>query len=94
MRYLFLTYYKKPDGKIDESMQLSNKVRTRDWQTVNVMLDFKELKVLKCSVRDTIVPKDWDRIVGYYYPFYTAIMERLFTENGHPVSIKAEIPAG
>jgi hypothetical protein len=36
-------------------------------------------------LRDTTIPKDWDQIVGYYYPFYPAIMERLFTENGHEV---------
>lgn len=88
MRYLFLTYYTKPDGKIDESMQLSKKIRTRDWQTVNVMLDFKELKVLKCSMGGTQVPKDWDRIVSYYFQHYSATIERLFEENGHKIVIK------
>jgi len=87
MRYLFLTYYYKPDGKIDEVMTLATKVRSKDWQTVNVMLDFQEQKVLKCSVRDTNVPKEWDRVVGYYYQHYPATFERLFQENGH------EIPA-
>jgi len=90
MRYLFLTYYTKPDGKIDESMQLSNKVRRRDWQTVNVMLDFKDLKVLKCSMGDAVVPKDWDRIVSYYFKHYSATIERLFEENGHPINIVAD----
>jgi hypothetical protein len=78
-----LTYYTKANGKIDESMVVSTKIRTRDWQMTNVILDFKELKVIKASVRDNAIPKDWDRIVGYYYPFYTNIMERLFQENGH-----------
>ena len=94
MRYLLLTYYHKPNGQIDEASAVSTKVRTKDWQTVNVILDFKELKVLKCSMNDTTVPKDWDRIVGYYYPFYTNIIERLFHENGHPIDIKTEVPAG
>jgi hypothetical protein len=89
MRYLFLTYYTKPDGKIDESMQLSNKVRSRDWQTVNVMLDFKDLKVLKCSMGKVVVPRDWDKIVSYYYQHYSATIERLFEENGHPINIVA-----
>jgi hypothetical protein len=83
MRYLMLTYYTKANGKIDESMTVTTKIRTKDWQTANVILDFKELKVLKASVRDNAIPKDWDRIVGYYYPFYTNIMERLLQENGH-----------
>ena len=92
-RYLFLTYYTQASGKIDEAMTVSNRIRTRDWQTVNVILDFKEQKVLKAGVKDTSIPKDWDRIVGYYYPFYTKIFERLFEENGHALSIKADAPA-
>ena len=73
-------------------MAVATRVRTKDWQTASVILDFKEQKVLKASLRDNTIPKDWDRIVGYYYPFYTNIMERLFEENGHAVSIKAEPP--
>jgi len=78
-----LTYYTKPNGKIDESTVVATRIKTKDWQMANVILDFKELKVLKASVRDATIPKDWDRIVGYYYPFYTNIMERLLQENGH-----------
>ena len=90
MSYLLLTYYHKASGQIDEAMAVGTRVRTKDWQTANVILDFKELKVLKCSMRDTTVPKDWDRIVSYYYPFYTNIIERLFHENGHAIDITAK----
>jgi hypothetical protein len=85
-----LTYYYQANGKIDEGMTVATRIRTKDSQTASVILDFKELKVIKASLRDTTIPKDWDRIVGYYYPFYPAIMERLFKENGHTVDIKAE----
>ena len=94
MRYLLLTYYKKPNGQIDESTAVSTKIRTRDHQTVNVILDFKELKVIKASMNDITVPKDWDRIVSYYYQHYPAIIERLFQENGHPIDIKADPAPG
>ena len=83
MRYLMLTYYHKADGKIDEGMTIATRVRPQDWQMANVILDFKELKVLKASLRNNNISKDWDQIVGYYYPFYTNIMERLLQENGH-----------
>jgi len=86
MRYLMLTYYYQANGKIDEGMTVATRVRTKDWQTASVILDFKELKVLKAAIRDNAIPKDWDRIVGYYYPFYPAIMERLLRENGHDLS--------
>lgn len=90
MRYLILTYFYQASGKIDEGMVVSNRIRTKDWQTASVILDFKEQKVLKASLRDNTIPKDWERIVGYYYPFYTRIMERLFEENGHPLDIRTE----
>ena len=91
MRYLLLTYYTKPSGQIDEAMTLSTKIKTRDHQTVNVILDFKELKVVKAAMNNITVPKDWDRIVSYYYQYYSATIERLFQENGHPININTEI---
>jgi hypothetical protein len=85
MRYLLLTFYTQASGKIDEAMVVSKRIRTKDWQTVNVILDFKECKVLKSSVNGTAATKDWDTIVSYYYPYYTNIIERLFHENGHKI---------
>jgi hypothetical protein len=83
MRYLLLTYYTKPTGKIDEVMTVARKLKTRDWQTANVILDFQDQKVLLCSVAGLTATKDWDTIVGYYYKHYAATIERLFQENGH-----------
>ena len=85
-----LTYFYQANGKIDEGMTVAKRVRTKDWQTASVILDFKDQKVLKASLRDNTIPKDWDRIVSYYYQFYTTIFERLFEENGHVLDIKVE----
>ena len=41
MRYFIITYYTKPDGKVDEATQVTKKVRPRDLQTASVILDFK-----------------------------------------------------
>lgn len=83
MRYLLLTYYRKPSGQIDESMAVSNRLRDRDLSMANVILDFRDQSVLKCSMDGRTVPKNWDRIVSYYYQHYAATIERLFEENGH-----------
>jgi len=85
MRYLTLTYYTKADGKIDESMAVSKNIRTRDLQTASVILDFKKLQVVKCSMNGVQVPKDWDRIVTYYHQHYASTIERLFAENGYQI---------
>jgi hypothetical protein len=39
---------------------------------------------------DAQVPKDWDKIVSYYYQHYAHTIERLFEENGHPLNILVE----
>jgi len=88
MRYLLLTYYRKPSGQIDEAMTLSRSLKQRDLQTANVILDFRDQAVLKCSMDGVVVPKDWDRIVAYYYQHYAATIERLFKENGHEIKIQ------
>jgi hypothetical protein len=85
MRYLTLTYYTKADGKIDEAMAVSKNIRTRDLQTASVILDFKKLQVVKCSMNGVQVPKDWDRIVTYYHQHYASTIERLFAENGYEI---------
>ena len=38
MRYLILTYYRKPTGQIDEVMAVSKNLKRRDLQTANVIL--------------------------------------------------------
>jgi hypothetical protein len=92
MRYLLLTYVTKPDGKIDEQMEVSRRVRFSDLQTANVILDFKKLEVVKASMSGTIVPKDWNRIVSYYHQHYASTIERLLKENGYEI-VKEDLPA-
>ena len=91
MRYLILTYYQKATGQIDEVMAVAKRIKNADLQTCNVILDFKTLSVLKCSMGGTQLPRDWDRIVGYYHQHYASTIERLFNENGYEM-VKPEEP--
>jgi hypothetical protein len=88
MRYLLLTYYRRPSGQVDEAMTLSRSIKQRDLQTANVILDFRDLAVIKCNMDGVTVPKDWDHVVAYYYQHYSATLERLFVENGHEPPVK------
>jgi hypothetical protein len=85
MRYLLLTYYRKANGQIDESMAVSRNIKTRDLQTCNVILDFKKLEVVKASMGGVVVPRDFNRIVEYYHKHYAKTIERLFAENGYEI---------
>ena len=86
MRYLLITYYRKANGQIDESTSVATRIKQSDLQTANVILDFKKLDVVKCSLDGTIVPRDWERIVSYYYQHYSSTIERLFKENGYELA--------
>jgi hypothetical protein len=91
MRYLILTYYQKPTGQIDEVMAVAKNLKNRDHQTASVILDFKTLSVLKCSMGGVQVPRDFDRIVQYYHQHYESTISRLFAENGYEV-VKPDEP--
>ena len=92
MRYLILTYYKKPNGQTDEVMTVATRLKNSDIQTASVILDFKTLQVEKCSMNGVQVPRVWDTVVSYYYQHYANVIERLFNENGHPIDVKADVP--
>jgi hypothetical protein len=82
MRYFLISYYKKPNGQMDEVVSVSDKLKRKDRQTAAVVLDFQTQSVLQCSMNGTTVPKDWDRIVSFYYQHYAATFDRLARENG------------
>jgi hypothetical protein len=85
---MILTYFKQASGKIDEVMSLSKRIKTKDLQTANIILDFCDQVVVKCMVDGKSMPRDWDTIVSYYYPHYKSIMEQLFKENGHELKME------
>jgi len=88
MRYFIVTYYTKPDGKVDEATQVTKKVRPRDLQTASVILDFKHCSVLKSSMGGVVVPKDFQKIASFYHQHYPHVIERLFKENGYEIKVE------
>jgi len=82
MRYLLVKYIRRPNGQMDEEVTVTKNLKTRDIQYSAVVLDFKEQKVLQCSMNGVTVPKDWNRIVGFYYQHYKSTIDRLCKENG------------
>ena len=85
MRYFVITYIRKPSGQMDEQNQVVRNIKTRDLQMASVILDFKKLEVVKATLNGVVVPKDFNRIVEYYYQHYKNVIDRLFAENGYEV---------
>lgn len=82
MRYLTIQYARKPNGQMDESIAVCNRLRDRDIQMSAVIVDFRDRKIIKASLQGTTIPKDFDRIVGFYHQHYRATIDRLLQENG------------
>jgi hypothetical protein len=80
MRYFLVTFFRKPGGQIDEQVQMSNRVRTSDWSTCNVIMDFHEKKVEKCVIEGNRLDTTFDRMVDYYRKIYPTLIEQLEKE--------------
>ena len=90
---MIVTYVKKPSGMWDELTEFKNSIKPKHIQSAKVILDFKELKVVKASMGGVAVPRDWDRIISYYYQHYASTIERLLKENGYEIVKDPEQPA-
>lgn len=82
MRYLLITYFKRPDGKVDEAMTVSKRLKDNDIRTANIILDFKLRSLDKCLVDGKRVETNWDAVYMYYKDIYPATIDRLSNENG------------
>jgi hypothetical protein len=83
MRYFLATYIRKPDGKIDEQVEISKNLRDSDLQTCNIILDFKEKKVIKSVIQGQAVPTTWEAVYEHYrkvYPDYIDELEKMQDE--------------
>ena len=77
---MLITYVTKPGGQIDEVVELSKKIKQKDQQMCNVILDYTDKKVIKCVVAGNNLEKDWAKLDGYYRSIYPSILERLDKE--------------
>lgn len=82
MRYFIVKYIRRPNGKLDELVSASKKLRRNDIQTAAVVLDFKTQIVLQSTMDGVTVPKDWWKIRDFYHQHYARMIEDLESFNG------------
>ena len=87
MRYLLITYVRKPNGQIDEQVTVAKRVRTSDIQMCNVIVDYQHKKVDKCVIESKVVDTDFDRMNTYYKQIYPNLIEQL-EKNNQPVTVQ------
>lgn len=74
---MLITFLRKPGGQIDEQVGFSKKIRPIDEQTCNVILDFKERKVVKCVIERKVTPTTFEKMYEYYKEIYPSMIEQL-----------------
>lgn len=80
MRYLLITFVRKPGGQIDEMITMSKRVKPADLQTCNIIMDYAEKKMVKCVIEGKALDQDWDRTNEYYRPIYPNLIAQLERE--------------
>jgi len=81
MRYFAITYIRKPNGQVDEQALITKSLNNSDLQTCNVILDFKEKKIIKASIDGNILGTDWAKLIEYYKKVYPDNIEALEKDN-------------
>ena len=84
MRYLLIQYLRQPDpsgkgtnGQIDEQVGYSKRLKDSDLQTMNVILDYKTSKVVKCVIEGKVVPTTFEKMNEYYNEIYPSLISQL-----------------
>lgn len=80
MRYLLITFFRKPGGQIDEQVAVAKKLKPTDLQTCNVILDYAAKQVQKCVIEGKIVDTDWEKMDTYYKQVYPNLIAQLEKE--------------
>lgn len=81
MRYLLITFYRKPGGQIDEQARFVKRVRNSDISMSNIIMDYGLRKVEKCVVEGNKLNKSFDDLSNYYKKIYPHMINQLEKEG-------------
>jgi hypothetical protein len=77
MRYFFVQFVRKPSGEIHEQVTWSKKIRDIDLQMMNIIVDYREKKVIKCVIENNVVDTDFNRLDQYYRQYYPSLIDQI-----------------
>ena len=81
MRYLLITFYRKPGGQIDEQARFVKRIRNSDISMSNIIMDYGTRKVEKCVIEGSKLTKSFYELNTYYKKIYPQIVEQLEKEG-------------
>jgi hypothetical protein len=81
MRYLLISFFRKPGGQIDEQARAVKRVRNSDISMSNIIIDYGLKKVDKCVVEGKKLDRSFDQMNDYYKKVYPAMVAQLEKEG-------------
>lgn len=81
MRYFLVRYVRKPNGQMDELVEITQRLRMRDHSYAAVILDFKTRQVEKAHLDGVTLPREFQRIRDFYHQHYRNLIEQLEADN-------------
>jgi len=81
MRYLLISFFRKPGGQIDEQARSAKRVRNSDISMSNIILDYGLKKVDKCVVEGNKLNRTFEQLNDYYKKIYPAMVAQLEKEG-------------
>jgi hypothetical protein len=81
-RYFIVTYAQQADGSMHEAVRVDERVRQRDRNRANVILDFKEKRIEKLRLAEfNRSMSEWDLVRDYYQDQHPDLIKRLEKDN-------------
>jgi hypothetical protein len=77
MRYLLVSFYKKSNNQIDEQIGFSKRLKKTDESMCNIILDYKERRVVKSVINGSVFPTSFEKMHDYYSKIYPQLIEQL-----------------
>ena len=72
-----MQYARQPNGQINEQVSYSKRIKENDLQTMNVIIDYKTQKVVKCVIEGNVVPTTFEQMNEYYKEVYPSLITQL-----------------
>lgn len=88
MRYLLISFFRKPGGQIDEQARFVKKLKTSDLSMSNIIIDYGLKKVDKCVIEGQKLDRTFEQLNEYYRQVYPSMVMQLEKEG--PIIAKAK----
>lgn len=86
MRYLLISFLRRPGGQINEEVRASKRVRTSDLTNCNIIVDYGTKEIVKCIIEGKRHETDFEKMTTYYKKIYPKLIEQL--ENEGPTEVR------